>query len=298
VLSFAFWPYAAYNPFWFYGPDFILANMFWPGPGGGYLPQGYAGSYDIYGNHGSAYPARHHHAPTGATSLTSPKEAGACSGLAPGVTDLPVDHIERAVHPTGDQIAALDDLKGASSKAADVLKASCPTEVPLTPVGRLDALEKRLNSMVQAVQIMRGPLQTFYNSLTDEQKRRFDAMGERTPKGVPSNGLSGLCSEQSGNFTQLPFQRIKEALQPSQQQQAALDQLSTASSKAASDLEKSCPTEAPQNPAERLDAITKRLDAMIQAVNIVRPALNTFYLSLNDEQKARFNVMGGPENAE
>jgi len=60
----------------------------------------------------------------------------------------------------------------------------------------------------------------------------------------------------------------------------------------------SCPTEAPQNPAERLDAITNRLDAMIQAVNTMRPALNTLYLSLSDEQKARFNVMGGPENAE
>jgi LTXXQ motif family protein len=134
--------------------------------------------------------------------------------------------------------------------------------------------------------------------LTDEQKQRFDAIGESTAKGVSSNGLSGLCSGQSGNFTQLPLQRIKQVLQLSQQQQAALDQLSTASSKAASNLEKSCPTEAPQNPAERLDAITKRLDAMIQAVNIVRPALNTFYLSLSDEQKARFNVMGEPDNAE
>lgn len=212
------------------------------------------------------------------------------------MTDLPVDRIERAVHPAGDQIAALDALKAASSKAADVLKTSCPTEVPLTPVGRLDALKKRLNSMVQAVQIVRGPLRTFYDSLTDEQKQRFDAIGDA--QRVSSNGLSGLCSGQSENFTQLPLQRIKQVLQPSQQQQAALDQLSTASSKAASDLEKSCPTEVPQNPAERLDAIRKRLDAMIQAVNIVRPALNTFYLSLSDEQKARFNVMGGAENAE
>jgi ABC-type transporter MlaC component len=231
---------------------------------------------------------------TAATSATSRNEAGACSGLAPGVTDLPVDQMERAVHPTGDQIAALDALKAASSKGADELKASCPIEVPLTPVGRLDSLEKRLNSMVQAVRIVRGPLQTFYNSLTDEQKQRFDAIGERTEKGAPSNSLSGLCSEQSGDFTQLPLQQIKQALQPNQQQQTALDQLGTASSKAASDLEKSCPTEVPQNPAARLDAIARRLDAMIQAVNAVRPALNNFYLSLSDDQKARFNVLGGP----
>jgi hypothetical protein len=34
---------------------------------------------------------------------------------------------------------------------------------------------------------------------------------------------------------------------------------------------------------------------MIQAVNIVRPALESFYASLSDEQKARFNVMGQPQ---
>jgi LTXXQ motif family protein len=34
---------------------------------------------------------------------------------------------------------------------------------------------------------------------------------------------------------------------------------------------------------------------MIQAVKIVRPALDTFYASLSDEQKARFNVMGQPQ---
>jgi hypothetical protein len=41
----------------------------------------------------------------------------------------------------------------------------------------------------------------------------------------------------------------------------------------------------------------KRLNAMIQAVNTVRPALNIFYSSLSDEQKARFNVMKQPGTA-
>jgi LTXXQ motif family protein len=81
------------------------------------------------------------------------------------------------------------------------------------------------------------------------------------------------------------------------QQKPALDQLSTASSKAATELEKSCPTETPQNPADRLDAINKRLNAMIEAVNTIRPALNNFYASLSDDQKARFNVMQQPATA-
>src|SRR5215467_8519025 len=93
-------------------------------------------------------------------------------------------------------------------------------------------------------------------------------------------------------FTQLPLERIDQIIQPTQDQQSALDQLNTASSKAASGLEASCPTGSPSTPGDRLDAITKRLNSMIQAAEIVRPALNSFYASLNDEQKARFNAMG------
>jgi hypothetical protein len=195
-------------------------------------------------------------------------------------------------------MAALNDLKAASSKATEVLKDSCPTEVPLTPVSRLDALDKRLSSMTQAVQIVQGPLQAFYDSLTDDQKQKFDAVGESSAKRETSNGPANLCSEKSENFTQLPLERIKRTLQPNQHQQAALYELNTASSKASSKLEESCPNELPQSPAERLDAVAKRLGAMSQAVDLVRPALKTFYASLTDEQKARFNVMGeGEERA-
>ena len=304
MLSFVFWPYAVYNPFWFYGPDFILETVFWPGPYGGYgyaRPYGgygYARPYDIYNYGGYASPPNHHRrvAPS-TTPSPAPLPAEACTGLAPGVTDLPIDHIARAVYPTGDQIAALDELKTASAKAADVLKASCPTEVPLTPVARLDALEKRLNLMLQAVQMMRDPLQAFYNSLSDEQKQQFEKTGGGTAKESTANELANLCSEESANFTQLPTQAIEQSLKLNPQQKPALDQLGTASSKAVTELEKSCPTETPQNPADRLDAITKRLNAMIQAVDTIRPALNNFYASLSDDQKAHFNVMQQPATA-
>ena len=89
--------------------------------------------------------------------------------------------------------------------------------MPLTPVGRLDALDKKLNSMVQAVQIVRGPLQAFYNSLSDEQKQQFEKIGG-TAKESSTNELSNLCSEQSANFTQLPVQEIEQNLKPNPQQ--------------------------------------------------------------------------------
>src|SRR5208337_5348120 len=100
-----------------------------------------------------------------------------CGGLAPGVASLPIDKIEQAIRPTDPQVAMLDDLKAASIQADKILRASCSTEVPLTPVARLDAVAKRIQAMSQAVQILRPPLATLYASLNDEQKGRFAAIG-------------------------------------------------------------------------------------------------------------------------
>ena len=74
-------------------------------------------------------------------------------------------------------LSALMDLKEASVKAADILKASCRSEQPLTPTGRLAALEERLNTVLQALELVQAPLDNFYNSLSDEQKARFNRLG-------------------------------------------------------------------------------------------------------------------------
>jgi hypothetical protein len=39
----------------------------------------------------------------------------------------------------------------------------------------------------------------------------------------------------------------------------------------------------------------QRLKAMLEAINIVQPALENFYGSLTDEQKARFNLLGSQQ---
>jgi hypothetical protein len=47
----------------------------------------------------------------------------------------------------------------------------------------------------------------------------------------------------------------------------------------------------------RLDAVKTRLKAMVEAMKIIRPRLEAFYASLNDEQKAKFNIMGPAQSA-
>ena len=70
----------------------------------------------------------------------------------------------------------LDDLKDASVKAAEGLKVGCPAYQMLTPTGRVEAMEKRLDATLGAVKTVQPALAKFYNSLSDEQKARFNSL--------------------------------------------------------------------------------------------------------------------------
>ena len=304
LLAFVFWPYG-YYPVWWYDPFFVWDVIFWPGPYYAYGP--YDPYYDVYGG-GYAYsgPTRtrtvRHIAPETTGSVPSSADlAQSCGGLSPGVTDLPIDRLEQSLQLTGDQLKSLDALKAASAQASDVLKASCSGEVSMTPLGRLDTAQKRIDGMVQAWSTIRTPLDDFYNSLNDEQRQHFAALGpasgaRSSRRGFASgDNLAALCSSRTENFTRLPMQRVEQAVKPTQQQQDALEKLKAASTEAANQLQASCPAQSPQTPLDRFDAVGKRLNAMAGAIGTVRPALADFYSSLTDEQKARFNTLGPPQ---
>ncbi|MGB8041230.1 MAG: Spy/CpxP family protein refolding chaperone [Pseudolabrys sp.] len=300
-MAFTFWPWGFYDPFWAYGNQFVWDSMFWPGPQYSYAP-----SDDVYGGYAYGGPARTRVArrvtPETTGSVTDSADlAQSCGGLAPGVTDLPVDNIQKSLQLSDDQLKSLNALKAASSQASDALKASCSSELSLTPLGRLDTVQKRLDGMLQAWGTLRTPLDDFYNSLNDEQRQRFAALNpvssvrpERR-RSASGDNLAALCSSRTESFTQLPVQRVEQAVKPTQQQQDALEKLKAASTEAANQLQASCPAQSPQTPIDRFDAVGKRLNAMAGAIKTVRPALADFYSSLTDEQKARFNNLGPPQ---
>jgi hypothetical protein len=169
----------------------------------------------------------------------------------------------------------------------------------LTPLGRLDTAQKRLDGMVQAVGIVRTPLDNFYNSLNEEQRQRFATMGPeaRTKRrgSASGNDLAALCSRRAESFTQLPVERVEKIVKPTEQQRDAFARLKVVSMEAANRMQASCPAETPQTPIGRFDALAKRLTTMAEAIKIVRPELASFYASLTDEQKARFNALGPPQ---
>ena len=100
-----------------------------------------------------------------------------------------------------------------------------------------------------------------------------------------------ICSGQAEGLADFPIERIAQQAGPDQPQQALLDDLKTATAKAVSVLQAACPSELPSTPTGRIAAMRARVAAMLQAVQVVRPALEKFYQSLNDEQKERFNAL-------
>jgi hypothetical protein len=91
----------------------------------------------------------------------------------------PADQINQTVQPNDAQRTKLEALQSAADQASNIIKASCPTEVPATPPARLAAIGKHLQAMLQAVDTIRPPLHDFYDSLSDSQKARFNTMGKQ-----------------------------------------------------------------------------------------------------------------------
>jgi len=109
--------------------------------------------------------------------------------------------------------------------------------------------------------------------------------------GAGAGGATQICSGETQGLTDFPIQRIAQQVQPDQNQQALLDELKAATQQAVEILRSACPTELPTTPPGRLAATRQRVEAMLRALQAVRPALDKFYAALTDEQKQRFNAL-------
>jgi hypothetical protein len=284
-VDYTFYPYA-YDTFWPYAYDDVYAGMFGPyalGYGGG--------SYRAAGRQrgSGAYATA---AAGGGRAAGGPVAADICTGETAGLTDFPIERIAQTVEPNDAQRAALEELKTATATALDILKAACPTDLPSTPVGRLNAMQNRLDAMLQAVRTVRPALEKFYQSLNDEQKARYSALGPDENQQQARRDLTQMCGARAAGIGSLPTDRIERAVRPTEAQRVALKELQDAMSEGGNVLKSDCPTYRPLTPIGRLEAMEQRLNAMLRAVTTVQPALERFYASLSDEQKERFNRLG------
>ncbi len=283
-VDYTFWPYA-YDSFWPYAYDDLYVGLFGP-----------------YAYEGPAY-ASAPHAPRSARAAAPPDPAPSvvCSERAPELAGWPMQQIAQAVEPDQAQQGALNELKDATTKTVDLLQSECPDELPSTPPGRLGAMRKRIATMQLALSMVQLPLQRFYDSLNDEQKARFNVIA---PNAQPARiahdsqrppDLAHVCSMQAVRSTDVPTERIALSINPTEAQRGSLDALNEATTKAADFLKANCPKDENLTPPGRVSAMHQRLNAMLEAIRIVQPALDSFYRSLTDEQKARFNklALGG-----
>jgi hypothetical protein len=105
-----------------------------------------------------------------------------CGGAKQGLTALPMNRIADAVQPTSAQRAAFDKLAEATDNAVAALESACPDTIALTPVGRLEAMQLRLEAMLDAAETVQPALEDFYAALSNEQKARFNSLGRETAR--------------------------------------------------------------------------------------------------------------------
>ncbi|UPK40552.1 Spy/CpxP family protein refolding chaperone [Bradyrhizobium sp. 186] len=285
IFDYTFWSYAYEPGYWAYAYDDFVDTVFWGGDGP-YSAYASTNPYD-YPQSGGGYRARQR------ASVSPQTLQQLCGAPDKGVTAWPLADIARAVRPTPEQRALLDELKAAAARAADVFKDSCAETYALTPLGRLRAMMNRVSATLEAVKIVRPALENLYNSLSDEQQARFNALGpnvgERSPQQQQASAEG--CGDPKSGLTQLPIQRLEAVLHPAGKQKEALDRLSEATAKGVEGLQAACPNDVPLTPVGRLEAMQHRLEAMLTAAKLVEPALDEFYATLSSEQKARFNTL-------
>jgi len=288
-----FWPFAIYDIY-----DYTIR-----GDGIGFWDYGYpdiyAAIFSPYGHDDLA--AYMGPSPHGPRHRRVPPLQQLCGDDSREIAGLPINQIQQAIQPNEAQRAALDDLASAWIMAAQIVRASCLTQTAFTAPDRLAVMHQRIGVMIEAVLAVRQPLGKFYDLLEDEQEARLNALAEDRRRTSAANGATEASAQGCGTaqpaVLQWPADEIEARLHPNDTQRAALKVLQDANARAIDILTAECqPKDAITSPA-RLDAVDGRLVDMQQAVYLVSGALEAFYATLSDEQKAQFEAIGQKRTA-
>ena len=288
-----FWPFAIHDiydyaiwgdgpSFWDYGYPDIYAAIF--------APYG----HDDLAAYAKPTPASRRH------RRVAPLQQ-LCADDGSEIADLPIDQIQQTIQLDEAQRAALRDLANALSSAGQMIRASCPTQTAFTAPQRLAIMQQRIGAMSKAASVVQQPLGKFYDLLNDEQEARLNAVAEDRRKMPAANGAPEApaqgCGAAQPAALPWPADEIEARLHPNDAQRAALKVLQNANARAADILNNACPPDDATTLPIRLDAVEGRLDAMQQAVYLVSAALEDFYATLSDEQRAQFEAIGQKRTA-
>jgi LTXXQ motif family protein len=284
-----FWPNAAADladyllfangndRFWTYGYDTIVNAAFAAAP-----------AEDRRGTRGRPAATRLSDA---TSQAKTPLPSDLCGPTSANADPL-IERIEHAVAPNATQRDALEQLRRALAQAIERIGATCPAAVPASLAQRFDAIQNRIWAMHDALLSIRLPFETFYNSLSDEQRRRLRG-DEPQSMQVAADATDGrgqtdrhgpTCTEPAAGTADSIMRAIARAAP--REERAGLEALRLRSAAMAQLIATSCPSDAQLDPMGRFAAATDRLGVMLFAVMSMSPMLQQFYDSLDDKQKA------------
>jgi hypothetical protein len=276
-----FWPFAFYDIY-----DYAL----W-GDGMGFWGYGYRDIYAaIFTPYDEGELARYVSPSRGRSFGRLPSLARICGDDAGGLASLPIEQIRRAMLTSEEQRAMLDDLANASLEAARIIRSSCPAEVALTSSGRLAAMQQRLEAMKSAIERVRTPFEKFYESLDGDQKGKLAAFADQRAPFAPKVPAAQSCTPPEA--LSWPAGEIEAKLHLSDTQREELDALQRMSALAKNTLNFACQPDDNLTPPDRLATADTRLDAMLDAIRQIAPALDDFLATLSEEQKAQLETIG------
>jgi len=216
-----------------------------------------------------------------------------CGRRTPGGTGWPAVRVSRTLDPTEGQERVLGAFKAATAAAATVLDEACVNELPSSSVSRLEAIERRLEAMRQAVAIVRPALDGLYGALNDAQRARLDGPAPdpaaATNDADPPASTLSICGPSPPQPSGAP-----SGIELMPAQRSALAALTAALGAAVERLRAACPAAMPWTLPQRLSVLETRLGAMLAAVRIERPALAAFCDALSREPTSPDNEIAPP----
>ena len=98
--------------------------------------------------------------------------ASLCSSAA--LLDLSLSNVDIMIKTSGNQMAALEELKKVAKENSDDISRVCAGENPMSLPAKMAAAEKRLDAMLNGNRKLKPVADKFYATLNDEQKAQVN----------------------------------------------------------------------------------------------------------------------------
>jgi len=136
----------------------------------------------------------------------------------------------------------------------------------------------------------------------DETKDRADREGDQAHGDKPALFATAIdrmiyaCGKQAAELRTLPLEAITRSVRLGDDQREALEQVRSSANGAAKALDARCPKQIPRELTAKIDVLDDALGLVADSLSGLRPAFETFYALLDDEQKGRLVTMNLSSN--